>query len=839
MAKYTQVTFRIDEESGILNAILSSSDTDQEIDLNWLLNQVKINDYQEYRVQTSDLQDVLKRVQKHEYGTIPIGAKPEFTNVKLEYDTNRRTLDALLIPSSTKITLDSQILHKMIRDSGYAEFILAEDAINNLLKKFLNNEQGRFLIGRKPTFLQLSFQVDDETGGLIARFTETEEKINYARETVTELLKQPEFENFVVDGDNIKKILDQIDNGVPAEFLVANKPTFTQVEIDYDPNTRKVEAILTPSEIKHEINVSTLQDELREKGFDTFGIKLSALSDIATKAIQHKHGTYILGERPVYTEITLDFDPDTGVLNANLNPTDDEVHHSLVSLQELIRDNQFDDFHFEDRILEKLVTYATKKEYGTIAIAKKKDAEVIIELINEDMEAQLTTTRAYGGEPLDKTTLEAKILATGIKLEYCDQKMLQQALQQEEVSKLIFAKGVEPKDGEDAKFEPLVEETIQREHKEDKTGRVNMKEVLDFTFVTEGTPLMRRTPASKGVNGYNVRGEVVPAINGDDTPFDPDLNGATISPEDENLLVAETKGHPLIKADGVAVDKTLVVENVGMATGNIFFDGSVLVRGEVMAGMKISVTGDIIVNGVVTNSVLKAGNDISIGAGVLGADHPEDDETFFSCSLIAGGNITANYVNLTDIRAGRNINVKEYLSHCHIEAHDQVLAGQGGGKGRIFGGECFAKNQVIVNTLGSEGGVRTKIIVGTKKNYNKDLEKVRKAQAEKLHEIDRLKALEKKLATLIKQNPQNIELIRKFKIADEAVKKLNASLTHISEVISKIQKMKKTTQAASIVIVKNTYPIVDIMVNGAEFIIRQNSKGGTFTKEGDDIRWST
>lgn len=55
------------------------------------------------------------------------------------------------------------------------------------------------------------------------------------------------------------------------------------------------------------------------------------------------------------------------------------------------------------------------------------------------------------------------------------------------------------------------------------------------------------------------------------------------------------------------VEPILRVAEVNMATGNIHYDGTVQVDGEVQHGMLVQASGDIIVSGTVDGGVLEAG----------------------------------------------------------------------------------------------------------------------------------------------------------------------------------------------------------------------------------------
>jgi uncharacterized protein (DUF342 family) len=96
------------------------------------------------------------------------------------------------------------------------------------------------------------------------------------------------------------------------------------------------------------------------------------------------------------------------------------------------------------------------------------------------------------------------------------------------------------------------------------------------------------------------------------------LSGACIDPDDPNRLLAAIAGQPVAVPGGMIVEPVYTVSAVNMASGNVSFDGSVVVRGDVAAGMTVKVTGDIQIGGTADPCRLEAGGNIVIKGGALG-----------------------------------------------------------------------------------------------------------------------------------------------------------------------------------------------------------------------------
>ena len=80
---------------------------------------------------------------------------------------------------------------------------------------------------------------------------------------------------------------------------------------------------------------------------------------------------------------------------------------------------------------------------------------------------------------------------------------------------------------------------------------------------------------------------------------------------------------------GLRVNETLTLAKVDLSTGNINFDGSLHIKGDVADGVAVDVSGSVLVEGVVARATIVAGGDIVIKNGIIGGakkeTDPEDD----------------------------------------------------------------------------------------------------------------------------------------------------------------------------------------------------------------------
>lgn len=77
-------------------------------------------------------------------------------------------------------------------------------------------------------------------------------------------------------------------------------------------------------------------------------------------------------------------------------------------------------------------------------------------------------------------------------------------------------------------------------------------------------------------------------------------------------------GHVSLVEGKVFVSDVYEVENVDLSTGNIDFEGSVQVNGNVSSNFVIRAGGNVIISGVVEGAYIEAGGNIIIARGMNG-----------------------------------------------------------------------------------------------------------------------------------------------------------------------------------------------------------------------------
>ena len=72
-------------------------------------------------------------------------------------------------------------------------------------------------------------------------------------------------------------------------------------------------------------------------------------------------------------------------------------------------------------------------------------------------------------------------------------------------------------------------------------------------------------------------------------------------------LTCDISGHVILENDKIFVSNVLELVNVDNSTGDIDYEGDVVVNGNVLAGFTVKATGDITVSGIVEGATVIAG----------------------------------------------------------------------------------------------------------------------------------------------------------------------------------------------------------------------------------------
>ncbi|MDO5156924.1 MAG: FapA family protein [Eubacteriales bacterium] len=386
-----------------------------------------------------------------------------------------------------------------------------------------------------------------------------------------------------------------------------------------------------------------------------------------------------------------------------------------------------------------------------------------------------------------------------------------------------IAKGKECVLGKDAKIKYHFNTvpTTRPELLED--GSVDFHKLCLFTSIKNGDLLAELIPEVPGTEGKNVLGNPVipPKVKKKVLKY-----GRNIKISEDNCkLYSEVDGDVKLEGDTVFVSNTYTVAaDVDASTGDIKYNGNVVVTGNVRAGFRIEATGDIEVNGVVEGAYLKADGNIVLKRGIQGMGRGE---------LEAGINIVTKFIESSKVSASGVINAGSSL-HSELIAGEEVIIS--GKKGFVIGGTVSAGKKIEASVFGNKMNTPTVLKVGVKPEVMerfKDLTTIIKdEQEEMIKQKQILDSLKNKLASGQKLLPNQVILAKQ---SSEKLKTLAETLEKDSFEYMKLKKEIEDNTNGKIVVNNTIFPGVSIDISNRMLLIKDIRSRCQFKIDGADV----
>lgn len=413
--------------------------------------------------------------------------------------------------------------------------------------------------------------------------------------------------------------------------------------------------------------------------------------------------------------ITLEVDKTNTYLDIIIEPELLEQPIDAKLIFEIIKESNYSKFFiFDENVIEVISSFKNATANNNRApisqrVGERRDTNVKCTILEDQLSAVMTLTCGYAGKIPTAQDLKIALNKAGIKRGISTKRLaaLTQQIQQGtsgEIFENTVAKGLPPKAGQSSKLQPLVQNALERiltpQNKGDE--RVDMRNLGSIICVKKGDELLRRLPPSKGRAGYTVTGVPLTPKPGEWLKFRPS-DGTVISDHDENLLIADISGMPKFKEPKMWVDDTYICKGINVGTGNVEYDGAVLVNGDVTENMRIVAKGDVTINGFVESAFIQAGGDIIITEGAMGKVN--DALTEYSTTLIAQGSIHIQHGQGLDLKCNGNVSIGRQLAYSRIESKGKVTVGAiDKPNGNIFACSIKCYEQFSAGTIGAISG---------------------------------------------------------------------------------------------------------------------------------------
>ncbi len=378
------------------------------------------------------------------------------------------------------------------------------------------------------------------------------------------------------------------------------------------------------------------------------------------------------------------------------------------------------------------------------------------------------------------------------------------------------AKGDKPVHGTDTRIDYKFNTKPLAKPKVLEDGSVDFHELNLFSRVSEGDVLAVLTPHDMGKSGKDIFGEVV-------APNKPKIKvlkyGRNISiSEDKTVITSMVNGNVTLSDDTVFVSDTYTVAaDVDASTGDIEYDGSVLIPGTVKTGFTVRAKGDIQVNGVVEGATLIAGGNIVIKRGVQGMSKGK---------LVAGGDICAQFFESANVDAKGDVLAGSIL-HSNISSGGKVVVS--GRKGFIVGGEIICESYVEVNSIGNRMETQTIVKVGVKPELYEEMKGLVSFVTDINNQIEEtssyLNVYREKVKNGAKLTPENMKLIKQY---NAKIEELNNERGDKNERLLAIRQELEKGKRGSVKVLGNTYRGVTLFIASCIYIVKDKESHGWY-----------
>ncbi len=383
----------------------------------------------------------------------------------------------------------------------------------------------------------------------------------------------------------------------------------------------------------------------------------------------------------------------------------------------------------------------------------------------------------------------------------------------------IFAKGQEPIHGKDAKIEYFFNTNINLQPKRNEDGSVDYKELNTISHVKQGELLARLIKEDPGKSGKNVFGEEVRprTVKTEKLSYG---NNISIN-EEKTEIYSDVTGHVNFINNKVFVSNVFEVPaDVDNSVGNIDYQGSVHIRGNVKSGFIVRATGDVIVEGFAEGAHIESGGQIVIKHGIHGMY-----KGFFS----AGTNLMAKYIENATVVTGGYVEA-EMILNSDVSALNSIRVK--GKKGLITGGVVRASDCVEAEYIGNEMGTTTVIEVGIEPEKKARYIDISKELATLTKEMEETKLILANYTAIIKKG----EHLPKDKLA--YVQKLAVQFKQMQEKSEILKEEKKViymemikSDHSYVAVSRNVYPGVSVSISDLSYQVKDVRSFCKFKKQ--------
>lgn len=389
------------------------------------------------------------------------------------------------------------------------------------------------------------------------------------------------------------------------------------------------------------------------------------------------------------------------------------------------------------------------------------------------------------------------------------------------MEEFLVAQGIPAVDGRDGEFTFLFNTKTDTKPIILEDGSVDYTSMGKIEIVEEGTEIVHYTPATKGTDGIDVRGNIIKCHTGKDQ-LQIKGKGFKVS-EDKRVYTASVTGKVDYQNNRLVVSNLLTIDgDVNHVTGDIKFHGDILVRGNVSTGMCVNASGHITVDGHVEAANLEAGGNVVLKNGMQGGGRGE---------IHAGGDVSGKFFEQTTIYARGSVNANAIMNSHVISEQKIIISGK---MGVLVGGSIAAVEEVSATIIGNMSEVKMSVNVGADKDTYAKLGAIEEKMSKISDEIDKLNAGIKQINSILERKPQTELSEKKMQLLRVKIER-DTQMNSLRESKQRVEDLIKRSALAKIVVSKSIYRGAVIIINGEKKHIDSENYNITYCKKNGEI----
>ena len=428
------------------------------------------------------------------------------------------------------------------------------------------------------------------------------------------------------------------------------------------------------------------------------------------------------------------------------------------------------------------------------------DSRVMLEISKDQLTCTLHLYGPQGGTPLNFILVQKMINDRGIvgAVPFEDiEKLITELNEANNVGQkeLVIALGIPPVHGKDEDINWYVNIEYIYVPKVDESGSVNYKEGKTLPFIRKGEMAGMLRSATKGEQeGVDVFGNSIPAEDGVSLNLDWIDNFEQNKIEEKGKffvsLIALSSGLVQKDKNKITIIPVFETKNVDYLTGNINFDGSVIIKDSIADGFTVKASGDIHVKGSVGSCSIESGGSIIISGGMNGRKKGQ---------IKAKNDIIIKFAENCYMFSNKNILVESHILLSSIVSLEEIIVGKQKKNGKIIGSQVCALKSITANNVGSHTAEDSILWVGVRKNvydayikYNELEKKVQNILASIQIQLSDSKRPSLKKTTLLKKKKNEL-LEKQNQIQQKKNKYFEKSFSEIKSEIVVLDSIKENT----------------------------------------------